>query len=76
MQLPFLKESKMPRSMPEPTHEGGEPGMDESEELMNHVSKEAIDAVHARDHESFRSALHVMMSDYMDKMSKPESMED
>ncbi len=46
--------------------EGGEVN---DEELMDHVAMEAVHAVHARDHDGFKNALHVMVSHTLKKLS-------
>ena len=51
--------------------DGGEVDEDH-ENLMNHVAMEAVHAVHAKDHETFKSSLHVLMADLLNKMGREE----
>ena len=54
--------------------EGGEVMDKDHDELMDHVAREAVEAVHAKDHASFKSALHVLVADLLQKMGEPEEM--
>lgn len=48
--------------------EGGEV-QDDDDELMNHVAMEAINAVHAKDSESYRNAFHALVAHTLYRMS-------
>lgn len=39
------------------------------EDLMDHLALEAINAVHAKDHQAFRSAHHMLVADIIGKLS-------
>lgn len=40
--------------------------------IMDHVALEAINAVHARDHEAYLGSLHALVSNIVSKMQSPE----
>jgi hypothetical protein len=55
--------------------EGGEVERDEDDELMDHVAMEAVNAVHAKDHEGFRNAFHVLVAHTLSQLGESEGVE-
>lgn len=53
----------------DPMTKPSNPVPDDQEEVMNHVALEAMHAIGAGDHQSFRQAHHVLVADILNKMS-------
>lgn len=48
----------------------------DEDEIMDHVALEAINAVHARDHEAYLGSLHALVSHIVGRMQEPEEGEE
>jgi hypothetical protein len=56
----------------EPGEVQDKPDQDEHEGMMDQCAREAMAAINANDHEGFRDSMHVLMADFLTKMSPKE----